>query len=211
MTADINRAPIITDLADAQLRMNQRLDEVIPKRYRNAHVEHPEIRAWVETYISNPAESPSLLLMGNVGTGKTWAAYGALRTAAVHSLSPNRAGRYVLGTWTATTFPDFVAKMRPKAFDDKDEMTAEKYMTQLRSTPLLVLDDLGVSKHTEWTEDVTHRLVSGRYDDDKATIYTTNLSPKELDIAIGGRMVSRLVEQCVRVNLIGDDRRRATR
>lgn len=205
----INSAEVITDLAHAQVRMNQRLDEVIPKRYRNAGVEHPEIAAWVEEYLENPAESRSLLIMGNVGTGKTWAGYGALREAAVRGVQRNRAGRYVLGTWLATTFPDFVATMRPRAFADKDDMTSEKYMLQLRDTPLLMLDDLGVGKSTEWTEDVTHRLINGRYDAELPTIYTTNLAPKDLDIVIGARMVSRLTELCVRVNMLGADRRRS--
>lgn len=208
MSADVNCAPVITDLADAQDRMNARLDEVIPKRYRAAAVEHPAIAEWVEEYVECPSEARSLLVMGPVGSGKTWAAYGALRAAAVRSLKPNRAGRYVLGTWTSTTFPDFVAHLRPRAYSERDDMTSEKYMLTLRETPLLLLDDLGVGKATEWTEEVTHRLVSGRYDDEKPSIYTTNLTPAELNVIVGERMVSRLAEQCVRVQLLGVDRRR---
>lgn len=209
MSADINQAAIITELGDAQARMNARLDEVIPKRYREARVENPQIQAWVDSYLADRANSPSLLIMGPVGSGKTWAGYGALRAAAVMGVQANRAGRYVLGTWVATTFPDFVAQMRPRAFASNDEMTSERYMLTLRDTPLLLLDDLGVGKSTEWTEDVTHRLISGRYDEERPTIYTTNLTPKELDNVIGARMVSRLTEQCVRVNMIGADRRRS--
>lgn len=206
----INSAPVITELGDARARMNARLDEVIPKRYRNSRVEHPEIQAWVDEYLQDPADARSLLIMGNVGTGKTWAGYGALRMAAVMGVKPNRAGRYILGTWVATTFPDFIAQTRPGAYTGtKDELNSEKYMLQLRETPLLLLDDLGVGKATDWTEGETHRLVSGRYDDEKPTIYTTNLTPKELDHVLGARMVSRLVEECVRVNLVGEDRRRA--
>lgn len=211
MSADINCAPIITELADAQERMHARLDEVIPKRYRGAKVEHPEVRAWIQQYIAAPSEARSLLIMGPVGSGKTHAAYGALRAAAVHSLKPNRAGRYILGSWVSTTFPDFVSLMRPRGFAERDDMTSEKYMLSLRETPLLLLDDLGVGKATEWTEEVTHRLVSGRYDDMRPTIYTTNLAPKDLDQVIGARMVSRLVEQCDRVSLLGADRRRAAK
>lgn len=205
----INGADIITDLGDAQQRMNARLDEVIPKRYRNATVDHPEVRAWVEQYVADPDDSPSLLIMGPVGTGKTYAAYGALRESAVRTLRPNRAGRYILGQWTAATFPDFVGNMRPKQSYNRDDVSSEAYLASLRATPLLVLDDLGVGKESEWVEEVTHRLVSGRYDDERATIYTTNLSPKELSDVIGARLVSRLVEQCTRVSLLGADRRRA--
>lgn len=209
-SSSINSAQIITELPDAQAQMHSRLDEAIPKRYRSAGVEHPDIASWVDEYVQCPSEARSLMVMGPVGTGKTWAAFGALRQAAVRSLRPNRAGRYVLGTWAATTFPDFIAHMRPGYFSQRDDMTAEKYMAHLRSVPILLVDDLGVSKGSEWVEDVTHRLVSGRYDDELPTIYTTNLSPDELDVAIGARMRSRLAEQCMTVRLVGNDRRRSS-
>lgn len=199
----------IWDLGDAREALSTRLDAAIPKRYRNARVEHPEIRAWVEEYLECPQEARSLMVMGNVGSGKTWAAYGALREAALRSLKPNRAGVYILGNWEATTFPDFIAKMRPRAFTEKDEMTSEKFLTGMRSVQLLLVDDIGVGKQTDWTEDVTHRLVSGRYDEELPTIYTTNLTPKELDDVIGARMTSRLAEECRTVRLVGADRRRA--
>lgn len=208
-TSAVASAEIIEELTDAQLQIHARLDEAIPKRYRDARVEHPEISAWVDEYVQCPSRARSLMIMGPVGTGKTWAAYGALRQAAVRSLKPNRVGRYILGNWAAVTFPDFIAHMRPGYYTKNEDMNSEKYMQLLRSVPVLLVDDLGVSKGTEWVEDVTHRLVSGRYDDELPTIYTTNLAPKELEQVIGARMTSRLAEQCVTVRLVGNDRRRS--
>lgn len=207
MAADINAAPIITEQADAVARMNSRLDEVIPKRYRKAGVEHPAIVQWVAEYAQEPAEARSLLIMGPTGTGKTHAAYGALRGAACAALRPNRAGRYVLGTWMATTFPDFLAAMRPGQFERGDTLTSQKYMLALRETPLLVIDDLGMAKANEFVEECTHRLISGRYDDERPTIYTTNLSPARLADGVGGRIASRLMQECVKVPMTGADRR----
>lgn len=208
-TTAIMGAENLWDLGDAREALTARLDAMIPKRYRRAHVEHPEIRAWVDEYVANPRDARSLMVMGNVGTGKTWAAFGALREAAMLSLKPNRAGCYLIGDWQATTFPDFLASMRPGYFSQRDDENSEKYMRGLRSVKLLLVDDLGVSNETGWVEQVTHRLVSGRYDAELPTIYTTNLAPRELDAVIGARMTSRLAEECVTVRLVGEDRRRA--
>src|SRR5690348_1205679 len=81
-TADRMSDEIVCDLADAQYRLNARMDEAFPKRYRNAGVEHPEVAAWVQEYIACPSQARSLMIMGPVGTGKTHAAFGALRQAA---------------------------------------------------------------------------------------------------------------------------------
>jgi DNA replication protein DnaC len=207
-TANRMAAENIFDLEDAQLRLHARMDEAFPKRYRNAGVEHPEVAAWVEEYVAAPSQARSLLIMGPIGTGKTWAAYGALRQAAVRSLKPTRAGCYLIYNWAATTFPDFIAHMRPGYFDERDDMTSAKYIQQMKSAPLLLVDDLGVSKGSEWVEDVTHRLLSGRYDDELPTIYTTNLAIPEIEKVMGARIASRLAEQCVTVRMVGHDRRR---
>lgn len=207
MSADVNCAPVITEIEDARRRMNARLDEVIPKRYRRPIPMDPRIEEWVAEYARCPETARSLLIMGPTGTGKTHAAYGALRAAAVRGMRPNRVGRYVLGTWMTTTFPDFMAAMRPGQFEKGDSLTSQKYMLTLRDTPLLVLDDVGMCRVNEFTEECTHRLISGRYDEERPTIYTTNLDPSNLADGVGDRIASRLVQECVIVSMKGVDRR----
>jgi DNA replication protein DnaC len=207
MAADINSAPVIVDQEDAARRMNDRLDEVIPKRYRRPVPMLPAVEAWVEEYAQDPTTARSLLIMGPTGTGKTHAAYGALRAAAVRALRPNRAGRYILGTWMSTTFPDFMASMRPGQFQTGDALTSQKYMMSLRETPLLVVDDLGMCRENPFVEECTHRLISGRYDEERPTIYTTNLDAVGLADGVGGRIASRLMQECLIVAMKGQDRR----
>ncbi|CCA55383.1 putative DNA replication protein, partial [Streptomyces venezuelae ATCC 10712] len=86
--------------------------------------------------------------------------------------------------------------------------------------PLLLLDDLGSAKATEWTEEVTYRLVNERYNACRPTIYTSNLPARavldeqgrplgpDLTTALGERIVSRLSEDTTVVAMTGTDRRR---
>jgi len=203
----INSAQIITDRQDAIQRMTARLDEVTPKRYRRPIPMDPRIEAWVEEYAQDPTTARSLLLMGPTGTGKTHAAYGALKAAAVRGMRPNRAGRYILGTWATTTFPDFLSKMRPGQFAQGDALTSQRYMDSLRDTPLLLLDDLGLAKETPFIEECTHRLISGRYDEERPTIYTTNWTAGNLAEKVGDRIADRLAQECLIVSFKGESLR----
>lgn len=168
-------------------------DKRFPRRYVDAVADHPDVLAWLERFHADPDDSPSLLVVGPTGVGKTWQAYGALR-AAVTITSRQ---------WEATTFADFTASLRPSAKDP--EGTLRSY----RTADLLLIDDLGAAKHSEWVEETTYRLINGRYEDMKPSIFTTNLPLADLREGVGDRIASRLVEICTRVVLTGGDRRRA--
>lgn len=169
-------------------------DEQFPPRFREATADHPKVAAWIEAWHGNPAECPSLLLVGTVGTGKTWQAYGALR-AAVTGPKP--------ATWIATTAADLYAALRPAPKRD-----TEAEMARYRDTGLLLIDDLGTAKTSEWVEEITYRVIGGRYDACKPSIFTTNLPLPLLREAVGDRIASRLAETCTTVALTGPDRRR---
>jgi DNA replication protein DnaC len=172
-------------------------DELFPRRYRDAEPDHPDVSAWVHEAVTHLAEARSLLLLGATGVGKTHLAYGALRAA-------------VLGcrgaSWASTTFADFAAALRPQPKKD-----TEIEMQRYRAVDLLLLDDLAAAKNSEWVEEITYRLINGRYEDMRPTIFTTNLALVDLKEAIGDRVASRLAETCTRVVLDGPDRRRQPR
>jgi DNA replication protein DnaC len=81
-------------------------------------------------------------------------------------------------------------------------------MRHYRTADLLLIDDLGVAKNSEWVEEAVYRIIGGRYEQMRPTIYTTNLDVPKLRDALGDRIASRLAETCTRVLLDGDDRRR---
>jgi len=136
---------------------------------------------------------PSLLLVGGTGSGKTFQAYGAVR-----ALGRSGAGL----SWTVTTAADLYAALRPRPrVDSEDEFE------RFARVGLLVLDDLGAAKGTEWNEEVNYRLINYRYEQQLPTIITTNVASGKLPAALGDRVFSRLVEMARRVQIAGSDRR----
>ena len=169
-------------------------DRRIPPRFRHAAASHPGIAAWCETFTET---SPSLLILGPVGTGKTHQAFGAIRTLA---------SRGVTVGWHADTAPGLFASLRPR-----DGIDGEAAYRKIARVPLLLLDDLGAAKDSEWTEEILYRLVNDRYEAMLPGLFTSNVPAGELRTALGARVASRLAEMCQQIVLRGDDRRRATR
>jgi DNA replication protein DnaC len=181
---------------------HDRCDRLFPPRYRDACTEIPTVIEWVHAYHAS-ADAPSLLLLGPTGTGKTYQAYAALRLA-VCKPRPVRGVGYRADGWKAATHADLLASMRPGGRDHNPEQV----LKDLRDLPLLLVDDLGVAKNSEWVEDITYRLMNSRYEHMKPSIFTSNLAIDQLKDALGDRITSRLAETCVRVALTGADRRR---
>lgn len=167
-----------------------------PAMFRHAYADNPAVLDWVERYLLDPAVAGSLALLGATGTGKTYQAYGAL--AAI-----GRSGRRPVG-WTARSVPDLFARLRPSSGIDTDA-EYEKVAT----AELLLLDDLGAAKGSDWTEEITFRLIDRRYANCLPTIVTTNLPLPKLRDMLGDRVSSRLRQMCAMVAIEGNDRRRA--
>lgn len=177
----------------------------IPRLYRNAVAEHPRVADWVRT-IAESAEAPnlrarrqvthgpSLLLVGRTGRGKTHAAFGAIRALL---------GAGIDVRWHATTAADLYAEMRPRQGVDPEWM-----LRRIIRTPVLILDDLGAAKSSEWTEELTYRLINQRSIHQLPTLVTSNLPIRDLRAQIGDRVASRLTGMCEQVVFTGPDRRR---
>lgn len=181
-----------------------RCDERFPSRYRDAVADHPLVQGWVAQFHSNPVACPSLLLLGPVGRGKTHQGFGALRQAVCR---PHRllSGIPQLPGWKSLTHADLAAMMRPRPARDHDP---EYMLDRLKETPVLMLDDLGIAKGSEYVEEITYRLINSRYEAERPSIYTTNLPAERFTEYLGDRIASRLIESCMQVVLEGPDRRR---
>lgn len=75
--------------------------------------------------------------------------------------------------------------------------------------PILVLDEIGLRKPSEYTVQSYDMLINTRYQNPRSrqTIYTSNLSLDELAAKYDTRIASRLAELCVEINVIGNDLR----
>jgi len=93
--------------------------------------------------------------------------------------------------------------------------TAETDIIQpVINTDLLVLDDIGAEKTSEWVEETLNLIVNSRYSEKRPTIFTSNYEEKEdpadpdsLFVRVGYRMHSRLYEMCEFVEFDGADYR----
>lgn len=195
----------------------------IPVDYRDAVPEHPDVAAWVRTIAGNAVapntdgvnphygatgrrqitHGPSLLLWGPTGTGKTHQAYGAIRALTAAGCGVN---------WYAATAADLYAELRPRTGADPEYL-----LRRITRIPLLLLDDLGAAKPSEWTEEMTFRLVNWRCQNRLPTIVTSNMPPVRtsevparqpvLRERVGDRVLSRLSGMCTAVEFTGPDRR----
>lgn len=195
----IQRKPVVTapeddDRAFLLQRATTRCDDLFPARYVDARADNPVAARWVSAFRANHRRAPSLLLLGPTGVGKTYQAFGALRAAVTCEL-PLR--------WYAMTTADLYASLRPRHGHD-----TEAQLRLYRDAELLLLDDLGAAKPSEFVEEVTYRLINARYEACRPSIFTSNLSVEALKETLGDRIVSRLAEMCTRCVLTGDDRRR---
>jgi DNA replication protein DnaC len=168
-------------------------DRTLPTRYADAHLgaitheQDPNRRAtqWLD------GASPTLFLVGGTGVGKTYLAYAICNYAV---------GRGILVV--AVTVSDLLEAMRP---DGNDEI-AER----AERADLLLIDDFGGEKPSEWTVERLSALIDTRVREEGRQILTTNLAYKALVPRVGERTMSRLTGGATVVQMSGPDRRRTT-
>jgi DNA replication protein DnaC len=152
-----------------------------------------------------PAATRGLFFLGDPGVGKTHLAVAVLKqvilTRGARGLFYDTRDllKIIRGTYNADVKTTELAVLRP-----------------VMEADLLVLDDLGAEKTSEWVEETLNLIVSVRYNERRATIFTSNYPDVPPDTShdvislhdrIGFRMRSRLHEMCDFLDLEGADYR----
>jgi DNA replication protein DnaC len=159
-----------------------------------------------------------LLFIGPSGVGKTHLAVAALKE--------------LIHRGHAGLFCDYreLLKEIQASYNPASESTEMKILEPIRTVEILVLDDLGASKPSDWVRDIVGIVLNARYNENRTTIITTNyldnpategeaarlpggkliLPTREdsLEQRIGSRMRSRLYEMCRTVEVSAPDFRR---
>ena len=84
--------------------------------------------------------------------------------------------------------PDFLDHLR-SAFGPESKVTYDALFEKVKTSPLLILDDLGEQASTPWAQEKLYQLINYRYNDRLPTVITTCLSADEIETRIGSRLV----------------------
>lgn len=151
-------------------------------------------RDYVKNWSRRATENAGLLFWGPVGTGKSFIA-ACIANALIEQEIP------VL----MTNFPKIMNSMGSVFSEER-----RNYLASFQKYHLLIIDDLGVERSTEYTQEMVFQLIDERYKSELPLIVTTNKTwdeikhPKNVGDA---RIFSRLREMCVPVFIGGEDRR----
>ena len=197
----------------------------IPRRFWQAEIENyependSEREAYKEALIYaatfDPQEGRGLTLIGPPGVGKTHLAVGVLKKIYRE--------KKIRGAFFDTK--DLIYRLKSLMEEGKTSRAIKKIL----NLPLLLLDDLGSERLSEWQRELISYIISFRYNNLKGTIITTNFSldrkennrkkikanseetelPKALmSDRLGASTVSRIYEMSSVVHIRGRDRRR---
>ena len=153
-------------------------------------------RFYVEHWDTMQEENIGYLLWGGVGTGKSYFA-GCIANALMEQEVAVRMTNFAL------ILNDLTA-----SFEGRNE-----YISRLCRAPLLILDDFGMERGTEYGLEQGYNVIDSRYRSRRPLIVTTNLSLQDLqhpqDTA-HARIYDRLLEMCAPIRFSGENFRRAT-
>lgn len=153
-------------------------------------------KRYAENWKKVKAENLGLLLWGDVGTGKSFLA-ACIANALLEKGVP------VL----MTNFSKILNQMGAMYSDER-----YRYIASFNRFSLLIIDDLGIERNTEYALEQVYAVVDERYKAGLPLIITTNLTISQLrnpeDVA-HARIYSRILEMCTPVHVPGLDRRTA--
>ena len=139
----------------------------------------------------------SLLIWGDFGRGKTGLAIAAMRA---RMECRGERGLFI-------TTPALLDRIRATYGPGERQGTEAEVIDAVKSVPLLVLDDLGAERVTDWVAEKLFTVINHRHDYRLSTIFTSNLSPTQLALHLGERTAWRIVEMSYALELSGPNLR----
>lgn len=188
----------------------------IPKRFQHCDLNNFEpacisvgralmnTKRFVDEY---PLVDVGLLYLGRCGVGKTHLAVAGLKQLIVKGIG----GLFY-------DFRDLLKEIQD-SYNPNTHNSELKILSPVFEAEILVLDELGASKPTEWVQETITHIINKRYNDKKVTIFTSNYLDMPIGSAydesltdrVGVRLRSRLHEMCRLVPMEGDDYREKLR
>jgi DNA replication protein DnaC len=183
----------------------------IPERFRDSSFENYEAKtpslaravAATKRFIGDaPLTELGLLYLGSCGLGKTHLSCVALTALIRKGLSG--------------LFYDFrdLLKAIQDTYNPNTRASELQVLAPILNADVLVLDELGAAKPTEWVQETVTHVVNTRYNEKRLTVFTSNYPDtvsstydETLTARVGVRLRSRLHEMCRLVPMEGEDYR----
>jgi len=171
----------------ADLRLQRLLDRR-PPVFSAPGTLRPDIQDWASAYLAGA--HGSLVLIGEVGTGKSWTLWKTAETL-------------IRSGWTGRF--EIASAYEVKAATDRPVNTAQ--LRVWREADLFAIDDLGAQRVNDWDADALSALIDHRWQHRRPTLVASNETAlKEI---VGPRAASRLADAATIVRFTGPDRRRS--
>ena len=198
-----------------RLRVRRYNNARIPSKYRwvlqsddMSPSDGEQIRAmsYVKSFVDRYPRENGFLLMGAPGLGKTLLAVGAI-------------AELTLQKAVDCVFTDFFFLLGDLRKAYSEGIPENEIIEPLTSAEVLVIDEMGKGRSSEWERGILDQLISRRYNSSKKTLVTTNYVAREflsgnsgttevLEDRVGERIASRLYEMCEPLLLTGSDYRK---
>ncbi len=155
----------------------------------------PKTSSICERYAAtfDPKEPYGLLLLGDVGTGKSY-------------MSSAIANRVIdLGFSAFQTDVRYIVNLMESSFEHR-----QRDLDRILSYDLLLIEDLGAQRNTSYMMEHIYAVIDGRYKTGKPMVITTNLDPACLNGTSDEawrRIFDRILERCYPIEFTGDNRR----
>lgn len=148
-------------------------------------------KRYVECFGEMEKRHQGLLFWGNTGTGKSYTA------ATIANELLNRTVSVIM-----TSFVKIIDEIQRQSFDNNEQ----SYIDRLNGAKLLIIDDLGAERGTDYAMEKVYDIIDSRYRSGKPAIFTTNLTMREMkectDIRYN-RIYDRIFEMCYPVKFEG--------
>lgn len=185
----------------------------IPKKYFHANLENfldyglPSRKLIIQKvkeyiYSDEMEEGKGFFFYGKNGVGKTHLAVAILKEI------------YTLKGITGTFYDTRILLYDLKATFEGNSSTRELLDSVIKS-PILVLDDLGSERLSDWAKDILHYIIISRYNDKLPVIITSNIyfekydkESEDIESKFGKGIASRLNEICYPILVEGEDFRK---
>ncbi len=161
--------------------------DLTPPVFRRDGTMHHQVTEWAHGLADG--KPTNLVLLGDIGSGKTWHAYAAVRVALENGYAAGERFMTSMGWRRAITPPVNLADLE-----------------DMNTIGVLILDDMGAIRMNDWDRENLLEVINARWSNQLPTVVTSNVA--DLRSMVGERIASRLADDCLVVALKGSDLRR---